>query len=170
MLKNLEHLKRLRAVLGVDFPLMLDCFMALTVPYALELARRISAEVPGGVLWIEEPFPPHALEAMAEVREKVGHLVQFAGGEHEYTLAGFRQLLQRKCVDVLQLDVTTAGGVTEARRVIALARAFDVPVVLHAASCYSLHVQFGASSSVCCCCCCCWLMVLRGRTCQARKG
>ena len=144
MRKNIEHLKRVRAVVGADFPIMLDCFMALTVPYTIELAHRIFAEVPGGVTWIEEAFAPHALESMAEVREKVGHLVQFSGGEHEYTLHAFKQLLDRKCVDVLQPDVTIAGGVTEMRRIIALARTYDVPIVLHAASSYSLHLQFGA--------------------------
>ena len=37
-------------------------------------------------------------------------------GEHEYTRYGFRQLLERKCCDMIQPDITWCGGVTEARR------------------------------------------------------
>jgi L-rhamnonate dehydratase len=143
MRKNIEHLKRVRAVVGSDFPIALDCFMALTVPYAMELAQRCAREVPGGVLWLEEPFAPGCTESMAEVKAKVGHLVQLASGEHEHSLKAFHRLLEGKCVDIVQPDVTKAGGISEVRRIIALARTHDVPVVLHAASSFAFHVQFG---------------------------
>lgn len=39
--------------MGIDFPLMIDCYMSLTVPYTIELARKIDREVPGGVKWVQ---------------------------------------------------------------------------------------------------------------------
>ena len=63
-------------------------------------------------------------------------------GEHEYTRYGFRQLLEAPgACDVLQPDLTWMGGITEARRVIAIAASHDIPVVPHGSSVYSYHLQ-----------------------------
>ena len=62
-----------------------------------------ACEVPYGVKWLEECLQP---EGYAEVRAKVGHLVMFTTGEHEYTRYGYRILLEKKCADVLQPDIT----------------------------------------------------------------
>ena len=50
-------------------------------------------------------------------------------------------LLEKKCCDVLQPDITWCGGMTEARRIVALASAFDIPVIPHGSSVYSYHLQ-----------------------------
>ena len=121
---------------------MVDCYMSLTASYTIELARRIDREVPFGVKWLEECMPPDQYDAYAEVREKVGHLCMFTTGEHEYTRWGFKTLLDKKCCDVLQPDITWLGGLTEARRVVALASAYDIPVIPHGSSVYSYHLQF----------------------------
>lgn len=63
-------------------------------------------------------------------------------GEHEYTRYGYRLLLERNAVDVLQPDITWVGGITEARRVVALAAAYDVMVIPHGSSVFSYHLQF----------------------------
>lgn len=142
MKANIEHIKRVREAVGPDFPLMIDCYMALTVSYTIELARRIDREVPHGVKWLEEFLPPDDYEGYSEVRQKVGHLVMLTTGEHEYTRYGYRLLLEKKCADVLQPDITWVGGLTEARRVVALAAAYDTPVIPHGSSVYSYHLQF----------------------------
>lgn len=63
-------------------------------------------------------------------------------GEHEYTRWGFKLLLDRKCVDLLQPDITWCGGITEARRIVALASAYDVSIIPHGSSVYSYHLQY----------------------------
>ena len=63
-------------------------------------------------------------------------------GEHEYTRYGFRQLLEKRCADIVQPDITWLGGMTEARRVVALASAYDVLVIPHGSSVYSYHLQY----------------------------
>merc|ERR1712154_494944 len=62
-------------------------------------------------------------------------------GEHEYTRYGFRKLLESKCADILQPDMGWLGGLTEARRVVAMASAYDVPVIPHGSGPYSYHMQ-----------------------------
>ena len=63
-------------------------------------------------------------------------------GEHEYTRYGFRKLIADRAVDVLQPDITWLGGLTEARRIVAMAAAYDLPVVPHGSSVYSYHLQY----------------------------
>jgi L-rhamnonate dehydratase len=142
MRKNIEHLKRVRESVGLDFPLMVDCYMSLTAAYTVELARRIDREVPGGVKWLEECLPPDLYDGYAEVKEKAGNLCLFTTGEHEYSRYGYKLLLDKKCCDVVQPDITWVGGLTEARRIVALASAYDIPVIPHGSSVFSYHLQF----------------------------
>ena len=147
MTKNIERVLEVRQSVGPEFPIMIDCYMSLTVPYTIELARRIDREVPGGVKWIEEHLPPDDYEGYAEVKRKAGMWNLFTCGEHEYTRYGFRQLLEKGCCDVLQPDITWCGGITEARRIYALAAAYDVPCIPHGSSVYSFHLQYATAQS-----------------------
>lgn len=54
---------------------------------------------------------------------------------------GFKTLLEKKCADILQPDITWCGGMTEARRIVALASAYDIPIIPHGSSIYSYHLQ-----------------------------
>merc|ERR1719247_3270204 len=142
MCKNVEWCQQARDLVGEGFPLMLDCYMALTVPYSISLARRL-AEPDLHFTWMEEFLPPDEYEGYAEVKKAVGHLgVLLTTGEHEYTRFGFKQLIDAKAAHILQPDITWLGGITEARRVMALAAANDVLVVPHGSSIYSYHLQF----------------------------
>jgi len=67
-------------------------------------------------------------------------------GEHEYTRYGFKQLLLRDAADVLQPDVTWVGGLTECRRIVAMASAWDIPVIPHGSSVFSYHMQLAFPS------------------------
>lgn len=137
MVKNIELVKKWREAVGPEFPLMIDCWMSLTVPYALELAKRCE---PYNVKWIEEVLPPDDYEGYSEIKSKCWSTL-WTTGEHEYTRWGFRTLLEKKCCDVLQPDITWCGGITEARRIIALASAYNVPIIPHGSSVYSYHLQ-----------------------------
>ncbi len=106
MRKNIELVKKWREAVGEDYPLMIDCYMSLTVPYTIELARRCE---PYNVKWIEETLPPDEYEGYARIKEKVSSTL-LTTGEHEYTRWGFRTLLEKKCCDVLQPDITCKLG------------------------------------------------------------
>eukprot|EP00542_Grammatophora_oceanica_P011406 CAMPEP_0194037820 /NCGR_PEP_ID=MMETSP0009_2-20130614/10150_1 /TAXON_ID=210454 /ORGANISM="Grammatophora oceanica, Strain CCMP 410" /LENGTH=203 /DNA_ID=CAMNT_0038680131 /DNA_START=42 /DNA_END=653 /DNA_ORIENTATION=+ len=137
MIKNIELVKKWREAVGPEYPLMIDCYMSLTVPYTIELARRCE---PYNIKWIEETLPPDDYDGYAQVKQKVSTTL-LTTGEHEYTRYGFRTLLERKCCDVLQPDITWCGGMTEARRIVALASAYDIPIIPHGSSVYSYHLQ-----------------------------
>ncbi len=51
-------------------------------------------------------------------------------------------MIERKCADILQPDINWVGGLTEARRVVAMASAYDLPVIPHGSSVFSYHLQY----------------------------
>ncbi len=55
---------------------------------------------------------------------------------------GFRQLIEGKCADIIQPDITWMGGITEARRMVAMAASHDLNVIPHGSSVYSYHLQY----------------------------
>ena len=139
MKKNLERVKQIRESVGPDFPLMIDCYMSLTVGYTLKLLELIK---PYNIKWVEEHLPPDQYDGYAEVKRRNPTTSLLTCGEHEYTRWGFKLLLDKDCADLLQPDVTWCGGITEARRIVALGSAYDVPIVPHGSSIYSYHLQY----------------------------
>lgn len=133
--KNVEYLTAQREMVGPDFPLMVDCYMSLTVPYAIELAEAARHL---GIHWWEEVLHPDDVEGFRLLKQAHPTL-KWTTGEHEYTRYGFRRLIEERTIDVLQPDVMWVGGLTELLRVSAHAAAYDIPVIPHGSGPYSYH-------------------------------
>jgi L-alanine-DL-glutamate epimerase-like enolase superfamily enzyme len=69
----------------------------------------------------------------------MGH-VPISGGEHEFTLAGFRQLIDARAIDFAQFDTNRVGGVTAAKKIADLSEAHGVSVVPHAGQMHNYHI------------------------------
>jgi L-rhamnonate dehydratase len=94
-------------------------------------AIGVARELEGlGVRWLEEPFEPDNFEAYAALADAVA--LPVAAGEQDTTWWGFRELIERARVDVVQPDVTRCGGLSEAVRIARLARERGVACVPHA--------------------------------------
>lgn len=124
---NAELVKRTRALLGPDGEIMLDCWMAWTERYTLEMADLLA---PYRVYWMEECLQPHDYEGFGRLRAQIAS-TRIVTGEHEYTRYGFRKLLEHKAAEIWQPDIHWCGGLTELRRIAALAAAYDIPVIPH---------------------------------------
>jgi len=94
---------------------------------AIDVARELEQL---GVFWLEEPFEPDEYEAYAELADAVD--IRVAAGEQDTTVWGFRELIERGHVDLVQPDVTRCGGITEWLRIAELARGHGVETVPHA--------------------------------------
>ena len=127
MRKNADLVRRAREALGRDGDIMLDCWMAWTEIYSIEMAAMLE---PYRVYWMEECLQPHDYEGFGRINDQI-RSTRIATGEHEYTVYGFRQLLAHRGADIWQPDVQWCGGVTELRRIAALASAYDIPVIPH---------------------------------------
>ena len=73
--------------------------------------------------------------------------IPIAGGEHEHTIYGFRELLDARAVDYIQFDTNRVGGITQARKVQAMAESYSVPVVPHAGQMHNFHVVMASLNS-----------------------
>ncbi|KAH7908842.1 enolase C-terminal domain-like protein [Hygrophoropsis aurantiaca] len=141
--KNYEFLAEQRRQVGPDFPLMVDCYMSLTVQYAIELATKC---LPLNINWWEEVLHPDDEDGFKRLKAALPQL-KWTTGEHEYTRYGFRKLLETRSIDILQPDVTWVGGLTELLKISAHAAAYDIPVVPHASSCYSYHFALSQTNT-----------------------
>lgn len=132
---NVAFLGEQRQRVGAGFPLMVDCYMALDVSSAIELAE---ACLPLGINWWEEVLSPDDVEGYRRIRQAHPKL-KWTTGEHEYSRYGFRHLIEERLLDILQPDVMWVGGLTELLRIAAHAAAYDQLIVPHGSGPYSYH-------------------------------
>src|SRR5262247_1309751 len=142
MERNIELVKTVRAVIGYELDLMADAYMGWTLDYA---RRMIPLLEPYRLRWLEEPVIPDDIAGYAEL--KAMGRVPIAGGEHEFTLYGFRELIDAKAVDYIQFDTNRVGGITQARKIAALAEAHSIPVIPHAGQMHNFHIVMASLNS-----------------------
>jgi L-alanine-DL-glutamate epimerase-like enolase superfamily enzyme len=139
MQKNVELVRAVREVIGDGVDLMTDAYMGWTLDYA---KRMLPLLEPFNLRWLEEPVIPDDTRGYATL--KAYGRVPIAGGEHEHTIFGFRELLEADAVDYIQFDTNRVGGISQARKICALAESFQVPVVPHAGQMHNYHVSMAS--------------------------
>jgi L-lyxonate dehydratase len=142
MQKNVALVRAVREVVGDGIDLMADAYMGWTLDYAkrmLPLLERFHLR------WIEEPVIPDDTRGYREL--KACGRVPIAGGEHEFTVFGFRDLLEANALDYIQFDTNRVGGISQARKIAAMAEAFQVPVIPHAGQMHNFHVVMASLNS-----------------------
>lgn len=138
LIKNIELFANARQAVGEDFFLAYDCWMALDVAYAARLGRELSPYRPA---WLEECLIPDDMRGLRRLRDLLPDDIALAGGEHEATRWGFEALLDAGSLQLLQPDPTWCGGLSELRRIAAIAQTAEVPIICHGAGPYSLHAS-----------------------------
>jgi len=123
---DVELLRAIREAVGDDVALMADANHAYDLPAAREAAAGL-ADV--GVEFLEEPLPPDRIDAYARLNAESA--VPVAGGECWAFEPEFRRVANAGAADVLQPDVTSAGGLTSARRAAEVARAAGLRTYPH---------------------------------------
>jgi len=123
---DMKYIKAVREAIGDDMTLMVDANHAYCAAEAIQLARQMESY---HIYWFEEPVPPEDIDGYIEVKQKSNILI--TGGECEFTRYGFRELITRRAVDILQPDLCATGGFTEIMKIVAMASAWNVPVIPH---------------------------------------
>ncbi len=139
MQRNVDLVTTTREAVGPGVDIMADCYMGWNVEYARRMLRLLE---PQGLRWVEEPVIADDLAGYAELRA-LGH-VAISGGEHEYSLHGFRHALDLKAYDIVQFDVNRVGGITAAKKIADLCEAHDIPVIPHAGQMHNYHVSMSS--------------------------
>ena len=142
MQRNMALVRTAREAVGDGIDLMADAYMGWTLEYARRMIRMLA---PYNLRWVEEPVIPDNLAGYAEL--KAMGAAPISGGEHEFTLYGFRQMIDARAVDVIQFDTNRVGGLTAARKVAALAEAHEIPVIPHAGQMHNYHLVMASLNS-----------------------
>ena len=121
-----EVVERVRAVQAQGMDVGLDFHGRVHKPMAKQLARRLE---PLGLLFIEEPLLSEHPEGILQISQLVSTPV--ALGERLYSRWDFKAFLASGAVDIIQPDLSHAGGLSECRRIAAMAEAYDVAVAPH---------------------------------------
>ncbi|SER00333.1 mandelate racemase/muconate lactonizing enzyme family protein [Neolewinella agarilytica] len=124
--QDLINVREVRKAIGPDTKLMVDANHAYSLREATELCRKIE---PYDIGWFEEPISPEFHQQYQQLRTKTS--IPIAGGECEYLRYGHHELLKNNSVDILQIDICSAGGLTEAKRIAALASTYGVEIIPH---------------------------------------
>ncbi|MFI8716297.1 galactonate dehydratase [Stenotrophomonas sp. NPDC077464] len=122
----LENVQAVRDAVGPDIGLAVDFHGRVHKPMAKVLMRELA---PFGLMFIEEPVLSEHLEAIPELAALSP--APIALGERLYSRFDFKRVLQTGGVDILQPDPSHSGGITETRKIAAMAEAYDVAIALH---------------------------------------
>jgi L-rhamnonate dehydratase len=142
MQHNLRLVRTVRETVGEGIDVMADAYMGWTLDYA---KRMLPLLEPFHLRWLEEPVIPDDIRGYAELKS-YGRM-PIAGGEHEFNLYGFRELLEARALDYIQFDTNRVGGITQARKISSLAEAYSVPVIPHAGQMHNYHVVMASLNS-----------------------
>jgi 2-dehydro-3-deoxyphosphogalactonate aldolase len=121
-----RFVRRIREAVGTRADLLFGTHGQMTAAGAIRLARRLEPYDP---LWLEEPVPPDAPEAMAEVARAT--TIPIAAGERLATKYDFARYLRAGALAILQPNLGRVGGILEARKIAALAEAHHVQIAPH---------------------------------------
>jgi L-alanine-DL-glutamate epimerase-like enolase superfamily enzyme len=134
--EDIAALEAVRARIGRRLELMVDCNQGWRMshddeqPWSLKDAVAVARELERlGVYWMEEPLFRADRKGMRQLREMVD--IRIAGGEMTREVYEFRDLIEDRCLDVLQPDVALVGGITGLRRVALMAEEANLVFTPH---------------------------------------
>ncbi len=142
MQRNLALVRTVREAVGDGVDVMADAYMGWTLDYAKRMLPLLEQF---NLRWLEEPVIPDDVCGYAELKS-YGR-IPIAGGEHEFTAYGFRDLLEARALDYIQFDTNRVGGITQAHKIAAMAEAHSVPVIPHAGQMHNYHIVMASLNS-----------------------
>lgn len=140
----------MREAVGEHIDIMVDCHARPSPAMGLQFAKALE---PFGLYFLEEPCWPESIDGLALINRAVS--TPIATGERVTHLAAFRDLFAARACEVCQVDITHCGGLSEARRVAALAEAYRIALAPHnpqgpVSTAASLEFGFSQPSYVIC--------------------
>ena len=142
--KNEELVSKTRDMIGSGVELMLDCWMAWDLEFAVRQAERLRTY---NLKWIEDCLMPEDFQGFTELRKRLPWQ-SLATGEHWYTPLPFLHAVSQRSVDYLQPDIQWVGGMTALVKICHIAEAAGVSVIPHAGinSSYGQHACYAMTN------------------------
>ena len=136
--EDVERVRVVRETVGPDVDVMVDANNAYPAHEAIRIAAQIEKY---DIYWFEEPVGADDYAGCARVAQATS--IPIATGENEYTRYGFRDLIQHQAASILNADANICGGVTEFRRIAALAASHDLVIAPHGSQDIHIHLVTG---------------------------
>jgi D-galactarolactone cycloisomerase len=140
VMTSVARVRAARKALGPKIDIMADAHGTYSVPEAKRFCRALEDV---DLRWFEEPINADNRHGTAEVRAATS--IPIAAGESEFTRFDFRDLIEARAVDILQPDLAICGGITEGRRIAALADSQQLELAPH---CWGSAFSFMAGVSL----------------------
>jgi L-alanine-DL-glutamate epimerase-like enolase superfamily enzyme len=137
--EDLRRIKAVRDTVGDDVDIAVDANNMYGINTAIYMAKKMERY---DVYWFEEPVFLDNLDAIVKLAKSTS--IPIAGYELENTKYGFKELIARGAIGVCQADATISGGITEYRKIAALAECYGVPMAPHGMD--QLHVPLVAAT------------------------
>jgi L-alanine-DL-glutamate epimerase-like enolase superfamily enzyme len=133
-----------RKKVGPNGLVMFDAHCSLPPPFLLQFASAVKAHE---ITYIEEPAVPGNIEVFKRLKQQIP--IPFAVGEQARTIFDVVQYLQNGIADFMQVDCAHTGGISQMRKIAALAEAYQVPLTPHAVTTdLGMAASLHASASV----------------------
>jgi galactonate dehydratase len=140
----------MREAVGDSIDIMVDCHARPSPRMGLLFAKALE---PYGLYWFEEPCWPESVDDIALIQRAVS--TPIATGERLISQHAVREYLEKRACSILQCDITHVGGLTESRRIAAMAEAYRVALAPHnpqgpVSTAASLEFGFATPSYIIC--------------------
>jgi galactonate dehydratase len=140
----LNGIRSARERVGADGAVMFDAHSCMPPPIVKQLAGHLKSD---DLLFLEEAWVPGNIEVMRKIREFVP--VPLATGERDRTIWEVREILEAQVIDILQPDCGHCGGISQMKKISALAESHHVPLAPHCTMSYlGLTASFHVSASI----------------------
>ena len=136
--EDLRRIKAVRDTVGNDVDIAVDANNMYGVNTAIYMAKKMERY---DIYWFEEPVLLDNVEGIIRLAKSTS--IPIAGYELENTKYGFKELIARGAIGICQADATICGGITEWRKIAALAECYGIPMAPHAAD--QIHVPLSAA-------------------------
>lgn len=122
-----ERMEAVRNAVGPRVDIIVENHAATDAGTSIQLAKAIE---PYGVMYYEEPNTPLNPKVAKQIKEKIN--IPLAGGERIYSRWGYAPFFEDRSLDVIQPDLGTCGGLSEAKKIADMAHVYDIAVQAHA--------------------------------------
>ncbi|MBI4305495.1 MAG: mandelate racemase/muconate lactonizing enzyme family protein [Chloroflexi bacterium] len=121
-----EPFRKIRKAVGNRIEIAAELHGLWNVPTAIRIAQALEEF---DVMWVEDPIPMNNMLALADFKSKIRQPV--TASETIAMRESFREMFERRAVDICMLDITWCGGLTEARKIASMAASYKLPVAPH---------------------------------------
>lgn len=132
--QDIQRIEAVRSTIGEEIDLLIDANEAWDLNTTIRFLNEIERF---NIYWLEEPLMADDIDGYKELYRRSS--IPITAGESEYTKYGFKELITRNAVHIVQPDVTRVGGISEWMKVATIANAWNMPCVTHAVQ--EIHIS-----------------------------